>query len=259
MTFPQARTLARELVEAALGDDITSRNAGLATLESFDGRSWLVVDQAARWQTYAHEAPVSGVAGWLGTSLSEPSGFVAAVTSFHVDGRIRERAVQALSVLPGMVVLAALAVRLLDHVPQVRLNAWAALEPHLRVDTAEVVLDVLLAGRDRQHAAGALASVTNALNARVPSRELVTQLGASGRRRVRRWAYVRGNEQGVLSTEQLVSAARTDPDQWLRAVCAEWLMKAPNEHQLVALLDAPSVEGRLVALARAQDSDLSDL
>lgn len=258
MTPPEARTLARQLADAAAGTDPAGWAAGLTTLTRLDGRSWLLVDQGARSFTYGDGYPVSGVRGWVGVTLGEPSGFVAAVASLHVDGRLRERAVQVLGAMPTEVAAPALAVRLLDHVPQVRDRAWEALRHHVRADAAESVFDVLLAGANKQHGTAALDKVRAAFLDDVPADVLVSQLAQSKRRQVRRWAFQSGHEHDLFTSEQLVLAARRDPDQWIRSVCAEWLMHASNPAVLAALLDARSVEARLVALTRVPDACLGD-
>lgn len=258
MTLPEARTLARQLADAASGEDEAGWGGGLAALARLDGGSWLLVDQGARTFTYGDGTPVGGVRGWMGATLGEPSGFVAAVTSFHMDGRFRERAVRVLGAMPSEVAAPALAVRLLDHVPQVRERAWEALRQHVRADTAAAVLDALLAGANRQHGREALGKVKAALLDEVTADALVAQLTHSDRRRVRRWAFQFGHERDLFTTEQLVVAAQGDADQWIRAVCAEWLMQAPDPRVLAALLDARSVEARLVALSRVPETSLGD-
>lgn len=254
----EARALACRLADAACADDAAAWADGAQTLALLDGRAWLAVDQAAREVSQADGASVSGVRGWLGPTVSEPSGFVAAVTSFHVDGRFRERAVRLLAAAPRALAVPALAVRLLDHVPQVRALAWEGLRPLVDVEAAEVVLDVLLAGVDRQHARDAFDAVQVALVAAVPADVLVDRMLHSDRRRVRRWALVLGRERDLLATEWLVTAAQTDPDQWVRAVCADWATGAHDPAPAVALLAARSVEVRLVALARVRETDLTD-
>jgi HEAT repeat protein len=194
----------------------------------------------------------------MGTAMGEPSGFVAAVTSLHVDGRIRERATQLLATKDSRVATQALSVRLLDHVPQVRAQAWEALGPRLGLGTAALVLDVLLAGRNRQHAGHALTDTQDALLNLTSDRELVHALIGASSRRVRRWGFTLGHERGLLSPDELIAAALRDQDQWLRTMCAEWLMALADSSRLTTLLDAKSVEARLVALTRVPDDHLSD-
>ena len=120
MTWPEARDLARELALAATDGKIDSWIAGANLLEQLDVRSWLLLDAAARTFSYTDGTPVGGTRRWLGTSAAEPTGFVAAVTSLHADGRIRQRAVRMLAKRDARIAAIAIAVRSLDHVPQVR-------------------------------------------------------------------------------------------------------------------------------------------
>lgn len=251
LTSSEAREIAVRAAAAVVVGGPADRLAVARTLAGLDGRAWLQVDQAARWFSHADGTPVSGV---LRPSADDPTGFVAVVASWHVDGRVRERAVQDLATVHTRPATAALTVRLLDHVPQVRARAWQGLRPRLGPDTAGVVLDVLLAGRRRQHADQALAEVRDALLRATPARELLARLAATGTRFVRRWAFTLGHERGLLGPDELVAAARHDPDQWLRAAAAGRL----DPDRLVALLDATSVEVRLVALSRVPDEALSD-
>ena len=133
---------------------------GAECLGQLDGRTWLSVDDASRRVTYTSAAPVSGVKGWLSADVAEPSGFVAAVTSWHVDGRFRERATRILGEAAGGLRSAALTVRLFDHVPQVRDAAIAGLAEHLAPEQAEAALSVALAGRNRRHGAAVLEAVS---------------------------------------------------------------------------------------------------
>lgn len=258
ISHPEARTLARELADAATHRDAAAWRVGLDAMERLDGASWLVVDQAARAFRHEDGQPVSGGRGWLGATLDEPSGFVAAITSLHVDGWFRERAVLALSDAPSAVAVPALAVRLLDHVPEVRALAWQVLQPFLGLESAEGLLDVVLAGSGRQHGPDALDRVTTALFDRVPTDRLLARMTASRRRRVRRWAFEVAHDLELLTDDHLVTVARGDRDQWLQARCAEWLTAGPDPRVLTALLEARSVEARLVALVHLPETDVSD-
>ena len=258
MTLPEARDLVRELALAATEGGADAWVAGARLLEQLDGRSWLLLDEAARAFTYAGGTPVSGAQGWLGTSAAEPTGFVAAVTSLHVDGRIRQRATRMLAETDSRIAITAVAVRLLDHVPQVRDEAKRALLSTSAVGSAETVLGVLLAGRNRQYAAAALESVRETLLHAQPAAELLLTLLPSRQRDVRRWAFSFGHERHLLTSEQLLAAVRSDPDQWLRATCSGWLLDAATPQQLRTLLTARTVEARLVALARVPDEALDD-
>ena len=111
---------ARWVAASALGGGPGDWRAGAEALQALDGHGWLLLDQAARTSAAYEGAPVGGPGGWLGNTLGEGTGFVAAVTSLHVDGRFRERATQVLGTTTSRHSTAALGVRLLDHVPEVR-------------------------------------------------------------------------------------------------------------------------------------------
>jgi len=144
LTPTEARAALATLVEAAKGGTRDAWTSGAQLLEACDGRTWLLLDDVARsyGPADAYGLPVSGTSGWLGSDLDEPSGFVAAITSLHVDGRIRQRATQALTHRTGPLATAALAVRALDHVQQVREDALAGLRSRGRPATAGPALAV---------------------------------------------------------------------------------------------------------------------
>ncbi|MDX3073387.1 hypothetical protein [Streptomyces sp. MI02-7b] len=249
MTWAQARELAAELIPAATGDDPGARAVAAERLARLDGRSWLLLDEAARPAGLpTARVPLSPAAG-LPTDV---------VTSWHRDGHLRQRATRMLARHDGRVATAALAVRLLDHVTPVREEAWRALLPRLDAHSADAVLDVLLAGRDRRHAPAALGRVLDTLLDRHPAAELVPSLLRSDRRGVRRWALAFGHERGLLTARHLLAAVRRDPDQWIRATCAEWLVEVTRPAELRPLLTAKSVVARLVALTRVPDEALAD-
>ncbi len=98
-TEPEASdnaALAGFFARLATGGDERDWALGAHRLGEFDGRGWLLIDDAARYLTCSPLAPVSGVKGWLSADAGEPLGFVAAVTSWHYDGRFRERATRIL-------------------------------------------------------------------------------------------------------------------------------------------------------------------
>ncbi|MCI1749369.1 MAG: hypothetical protein LKI24_15710 [Acidipropionibacterium sp.] len=258
MSFSEAVECATDLASRATDGGQEDWHAGAAKLEILDGRAWLLLDHAARSPTYASGNPISGVRGWLGPNADEPTGFVAVVTSLHADGRIRERATRILATKRTGIAVAALAVRLLDHVPEVRAAAWASLKPNLDADTGPRVLDIVLSSRCRYHAASALRDVEEALTADLGIAGVVQAFVTSSMRDVRRWAFELGHQQNLLTADQLVKTARSDPDQWLRRNCADWLMSIGDPSHIRQLLKANSVEGRIVALTRIPDDQLSD-
>ncbi|MEN4474701.1 HEAT repeat domain-containing protein [Mycolicibacterium cosmeticum] len=252
-----ARELSEQLIQAALDGGPEDWLEGARVLSRLSGHAWLVLDQALRWWQLADYVELVAAPAWLRARVDEPTGFVAAIASMHADGFRRERATRLLAANGSRIAGAALAVRLLDRVPQVRAQAWEAIRSTLGADRIELTLDILLAGRERPHAAEALRVAEEYMLSGEGAAELCRTLMDSDRRRVRRWAYTWGYELGLHSPQFLVEAARADSDQWVRGRCADWLGSLAPQ-QLTALLDAKSVDVRLTALARVRSADLTD-
>ncbi|EGD43778.1 HEAT repeat domain-containing protein [Nocardioides sp. WG-D5] len=256
LTYPEAFDLATA-VSQAIVKDVGDRDELRSTLSSLSGREWLVLDQAAR--SYRHPTtPVSGLRGWLDECLNEPDGFVAAVTSMHVDGRFRERATRALGGVAGPLAAAALGVRLLDHVPQVRQAAAESLQYADMVEHLDRVMDVVLAGRERRFGSHAIELVESRVRSEVGEETLATMLMASPLMRVRRRGVEMAHGIGLLPVERLREIARTETDQLVLAWCAEWLFASREVTDLVDLLDARSAMIRQVVVLAVADDDLTD-
>lgn len=258
MTLSDARGVVAELARAVTSSSHDARTSDRQMLEAYDSRTWLLLDEAARTFSYAAAAAVTGRERWLEADLAEPTGVVAAITSFHTDGHIRQRATRALADRGGTLPARALALRLLDHVPQVRAEAHGALLPTLGLSDAGAVLGVLLAGRGRQDAPSATSAVRDVLLRRSSVEDLVEALVQSDDRLVRRWAFSQAHDQQVLTAERLLDVVRSDPDQQLRATAVEWLLPVASTEQQRELVTARSVEARLAAVTYLPDDVLVD-
>ena len=252
--------MAAELARVATEGSEPEYEAWARRLQALDGRTWLALDDAARRHSYtagtAGGTAVSGTRGWLSSGLDEPTGLVATVTSMHVDGRFRQRAVRVLAAGHSPLRPAALALRSLDHVAQIREDAVTGLLARLELHGAGPSLAVLLAARRRCRSAGALAAVAQRLLAEAGAERIVACLGHSSDRLVRRWSYELGHSHGALSVETLLGVVHGDDDQLLRATAAQWLAELAEPQVLAALLTARSTDARLVALSRLPDQHL---
>lgn len=262
MLSPAAlRAMATELAHVATQGSASEHGAWAHRLERLDGRTWLALDDAARRHSYTATTgsgtPVSGTRNWLGPTLDEPTGLVATVTSLHVDGRFRHRAVRVLAAGRSPLRAAALALRSLDHVAEIREDAATALLAELDVDSAGRALSVLLAGRRRRRSVESLAAVGQRLLATAGAEKIVGDLGHSPDRHVRRWSYELGQRHGALRVETLLETVHGDDDQLLRATAAQWLAELAEPRVLVSLLAARSTDARLVALSRLPDEHLT--
>ena len=245
------------LAKGATAGDAAGWDERAEWLSALSGREWLLLDDLARTWRYG-QAPISGTRGWLGTQLAEPTGLVAAVTSLHADGRMRQRATRLLPTAPSRLVAAALAVRSLDHVEQVRDEALRGLRA-LPVDQAAVVLSVLLAGHQRQHASKALDVYVDAVLQQPAPSALLAALRNAEDRNVHRWAYRVSFERDLLSVAELLHVVRSGRDQLVRASCAAWLRGRASVDDLRGLLAARFVEGRMLAVQELPDQTLPDV
>lgn len=234
----------------------------LADLEELSGRDWLVLDAAARSYRHSYTTPVSGMRGWLSANLDEPSGLVAAVTSLHVDGRLRERATMVLARADGPVVVTAAALRLLDHVEQVRAAARQAITALLVADPspehAVRALDVVLAGRNRFQGQGALETLELLMSRLFSDSDYIEMLMGADARRVRRHGFKVAHACGLLPVPRLLQAVHSEEDQLIVAWCADWLLERAAPEDFTDLLHARSALLRQVAVLRASDANLSD-
>lgn len=262
LTPPTAAAFAVELKHAVVEGQELDWPRLARDLGRLSGREWLILDAAARSYRLGYSMPISGVRGWLGPNLGEPGGVVAAVTSMHVDGRIRERATLALAGSSGAIAVSAAAVRLLDHVEQVRTAAATSITALLVAQPSPDLLirayDVVLAGRDRLQGSGALATLERLARRLFRQPDFINVLIGASARRVRRYGFRLANDLGILSVPRLLEAVRVEEDQLIVAWCADWLYERAAPTDFASLLEARSAFVRQVAVLRVDDSSLSD-
>ncbi|WP_248583119.1 HEAT repeat domain-containing protein [Nocardioides sp. InS609-2] len=153
---------------------------------------------------------------------------------------------------------AALAVRALDHVPEVRDAALDGLRNVMDVEVAPDALKVILAGRHRHFGPAALTAVTTMLLECGSPSAVAGHLMTSSDRDVRRWAFEFAHGRDLLTRENLLTAVASEKDQLLLAWCAEWLMDVARPEDFAELLTARSVNVRLTAITKVPDADLPD-
>ena len=259
MTLTEAHEAAVALTGVATSGGDPESAQWAAWLGARTGREWLLLDDASRSWRPSGQAPVSGARGWLGERLDEPSGFVAAVTSWHVDGRIRQRATKVLAARGGQLAAAALAVRCFDHVPQVRADAISGLRRCTSPEEAAAVFGVLAAGQRRQFAAETLVQYSDVLARRGDLASILAEARQADEPGLRRWAFTHSASQGLIDVDELVGTALRGPDQFVRAAAATALCgQRTSTSQLLALLEGRFVDGRLLAVQELPDEVLGD-
>lgn len=225
-------------------------------LSALDGRDWLLLDKLARRSTWAQPALLHGTRGWDSLALMTAPAAMVAAAAMHVDGRLRQRATLALRRHEGPVASAVVALRILDHVPQISLVAQEVVADHPLGLEVDLIADVLLHGADRSTADGSWSRLVDALS--LDSPPSLRQMRDSRHRMARRWAVEQSLTRGLLDDDTALRIASQDPDQWVRGAAADHLARTPTPERLGPLLKAGSVEARLTALTRLPDDLLDD-
>lgn len=231
MTIPEAAAHGGwEALEqlVALLADVDARDdraAALATLREVARSPRLVVAldehvRAVPWRLPYHSPHLTRLADRL--HRPAPGPIAVAVASSHGDGRVRERAVRAMTAAPDPALVPFLVLRTTDWVPQVRDAARAGLALLLADDAAPYLAAALpsaLRVGDRWRGGFAVALVTAAALAAPP--EVRRELAAAGPVAQRRLMADLGRAHGRLSADDLLTAARSDPDPVIAVRAAE--------------------------------------
>lgn len=185
---PSPRALADLLAEVTTaGGDVDP------LLLSWSPRTLIEVDAATRSWRFDFE-PAQRRFAWSHRHRSRPS--EVALLSMTHDGHRREAAVRMLASRPGAASDRLLAVRLGDHVPQVRRAAWQALLARPLAPQVAVVVPVLVALRGRVVAATALDDYAQAAMERL-GHPLWRNFLDHPDRETRRWAVTKRIEHGL--------------------------------------------------------------
>ena len=176
----------------------------VAAMETWPPHRWLELDASRldAWSWYGGE--LAPRRGWPAVLERRDAPILLLVlASTHRDGSLRERATRALAGHAGPLASAALAVRAVDRVPEVREVARQALNGRREVSDAGAVVPILLAARQREAAAGVLERYLERL-----APETLRSLVSSQDRETRRLAA----EGAPFSSPELVRVAASDPD-----------------------------------------------
>ena len=203
-----------------------------SALEKWPPRLWLELDAVRLDAWIRYDSEVAPAAGWK-AALAQPeaSTLLLVLASTHRDGYLRERATRLLIDRADSLAAAALAVRAVDHVTEVREVARQALAMRQPDEDAAVVVPILLATQPREVAAGAFEAYLQRL-----SPETLRSLAHSHSKQTRRFAI----EHAPLTPAELVQIAATDSDLGARLAAARR-----------ALAQDEDVAGDLLAVAPA--------
>ena len=217
---------------------------------SWKPRTLIEVDAATRsWRFTFDPAP-----GWF-TRLrrQRPTPGELPVLSMTHDGHRREAAVQMLASRPGVASDRLLALRLGDHVPQVRRAAWQALLSRPLEPQLDVVVPILVALRGRAVAASALGDYAHTVE-KALGHPLWQKFLDHPDRTTRRWAVTEQITQGMEPTTAFQLLSR-EQDLLLVRELVEVAIREPEIAQLLAT--GRTAVGRRRALEVLPACDLS--
>ncbi|MDX6355874.1 MAG: hypothetical protein QOF98_2777 [Streptomyces sp.] len=169
------------------------------------------------------------------------------LASLDADGRVRAAAVEGLAGCGGPLAAAALALRTVDWVPQVRSRATTALLVRSAPDEVAAAVRVLLRLTGRSRAGGLLATYRTVLG-EPPHRRAVRALAVDDDPPARRFGVELALDLGEYVKGDLLRAALHDQDQVCRRLCAQRLLEVDPE-QAGRLLRARGAGVRELAVA----------
>jgi hypothetical protein len=218
------------------------RAAALDALSGAPADLLLLLDRHARpWHgDTAHRPVLTGRGGPL-----TPDPLRLLLGSLDEDGRVRAAAVEGLTGCGGPLAVAALALRTVDWVPEVRERATAALVARNAPDEVAAAVRVLLRLGGRSRAGGLLTSYRAVLS-EPPHRRAVRALAADSDPLARRFGVELALDLGSYVRGDLLRTALHDRDQVCRRLCAQRLLE----------LD-PGQAGRLLAARGAGVRELA--
>jgi HEAT repeat protein len=240
---PQGHTWS--LVAAAEEPESTDYARVVAEMGRWPPRRWLELDgtRLDQWNWYGDSVTPRG--GWSrALRRREAPTLLVALASTHPNGFLRQRATESLRDRAGPLASAALAVRAVDHVPEVREIARRVLDVRTTPEDIAVIVPILLAAAAREAAAGSLERYVRSLPP-----EALRSLVRSEDKATRRYAV----EHSPLTAAELVQVAASDDDIRVRMSAARKAL-AEDESTVRDLLIVRPVTVRALALSVAPEA-----
>ncbi|MFD2471458.1 hypothetical protein [Amycolatopsis silviterrae] len=222
-------------------------------LASATARELLRIDYYARQFRYEEPALGSAKDWWLKDAVP----FVAALASMHQDGYLRERAVRELCGSTGAVSDRALAVRVSDRVEVVRELAEREVLRRTALAQAEQIVPVLQRIVGRGWGSKVLGRYLGALVAAHDEASVWACLRDSGDLDVRRSAFRRSLESGLLRVSDAVRLLFRERDQLVRRQLIRVIAEGATPDVIAeSLLRGRSAESRVLGLVKLTAAQL---
>lgn len=255
MSPRETRERLREGARGALVGDAAAMVQVTAWLEGVSARELLRVDGYAR--QFRYEGPVLGGSQEWTREVLERSTTAAALACMHPDGRVRERALRMLARSDSSLSDRMIAVRVGDHVAAVSTLASQAVLSRTSPVHAAAILPILQRHQSRHRAADSGDVYLETLVRAYGADQTWEALRCSADRDLRRFAFRRSVELGMLDSVAAADLLPRERDQVVRSVLTHVIADQADPPTIRAvLLRARSAESRVLGLLRLHASDL---
>jgi HEAT repeat protein len=240
----------RALVALAEEPGTPAYAQALAAIEGWPPRLWLRLDayRLGAWSPYGEAAPRTR--SWeAALSVPRATTLLVALGSTHSSGYVREAAVRVLASRHEPIAGTALALRAVDHVPEVRAAARSVLVLRRDAASAAGVVPILCATRERASASGAIEAYLGGLPP-----DVVRSLVRSSDPATRLLAL----ERAPLRPDELLRFAGGDSDTRCRTAAARRILRDDPRAGARALLEVRPARVRALALELADQALLRE-
>ncbi len=236
-----------------MDDGVTAETA--EWLAGLTARELLRVDGFARqWRV---DGPALGSAQQWTEKVLQRSEPAAAIGSMHADGFVRERSLRRLAAGHSSTAMRMIAVRALDHVPQVRAAAREELGQRTSLQQAAEIMPILERSDARSLGSEVRASYLDSICAVHGEETVWESLRRSADRDMRRAAYRHSAMRGHIGPEDAVRALPREGDQVVRRILARLVADDGDVDAIRrVLLHARAADARALALVRLSADQL---
>ncbi|WP_328609255.1 hypothetical protein OG943_09050 [Amycolatopsis sp. NBC_00345] len=256
LTPSQIRQRLSNAAVAAMRGDRVALAETTAWLTAVTARELLRIDDHARRDRY--EGPALGESRlWKRKVLASPQPVVAALAALHPDGYVRERAVRSLITSADPVSDRVLAIRVSDHVGVISELAVREVLRRSTVEHAEHIVPLLRRIERWERGSEVLAQYLRALAAEYGEAEVWARLRNSADHELRRVAFRRSFDSGLLGLTDAVRSFPRERDQIVRRLLIGVITDAAAPEVIAGvLLRGRSAESRALGLVKLTAAQL---
>ena len=256
LTPADIRARLRAAVAAAVEGDAAGCQSAHSWLMTVSARDLVRIDGFARQWRY--EGPTMGKSQHWTRQVLRSADLAPTLASMHPDGFLRERAVEALTRSHDPLSNRMLALRVADHVEQVRERALREVISRTDLSDANEIAPVLQRFEVRSRGAEARTIYLNELEMRHGKEQLWARLRESADRDLRRVAFRHSIERQYLNVDDAVRHLGRDRDQIVRRLMANLIAETADPGVIrSALLHSRVAEARVLGLVKLGPADLS--